>query len=308
MKRLDEKCSTSMTEVADDTVPLLIIADKSSEGFLDMLTFNGNVRWDKYVVRKGIDSLRAMILEDEHRKRFYKYVKVVLLIGLGDILAGGDGFRVASMLNTVLPKIKELEVEIAICQIPPATGTKATDVRMFNRKIGAIKDIQIIDLGKDFDKMTDDQIFQIDGNYRPEVNKIIISALVDQISVSKLMKPKKPFVPLTIKEEINEDMKGQQNSSDESDIIEKLYPIDGSLSGLIIGFRGQTIRNMEKESGARLSVIDWKDDKAILVRGSDSETIDKAIQSIESVIKGAKDRKKRTKEAEQSTILIKKRK
>jgi polyribonucleotide nucleotidyltransferase len=114
-------------------------------------------------------------------------------------------------------------------------------------------------------------------------------------------KPKDLYTPLETESD-KDSSKSLQSSSDEAEEIKDIYPIDGKLSGIIIGYQGSTIRKMEQDTGARITLIDWEEDKALLIRGPDKATINRAKKRIEIVIKGANDRKKRSKETDKPAV------
>ena len=78
-----------------------MITDRDAKGFLTQSDIE-NVQWDKFIVKKGVDNLREMLGDEQHRRKIYKHSQVLLLLGLSDILADKDGFSVGNNICALL--------------------------------------------------------------------------------------------------------------------------------------------------------------------------------------------------------------
>jgi polyribonucleotide nucleotidyltransferase len=181
-------------------------------------------------------------------------------------------------------------VKVIICELPPAPGELAVDIKCFNMKINSTSvDIEVIKTDKEFDKLACDQILQ--GNtYLPIVKDIMVAELTKQLKMAAA-KTKVPYLPLDNnkpKENAQSAMKVETEDSSEDEGITYMYKIDSSLTGFIIGYYGKTIKRMQKETGTRMRVTDWEDGKAVQIQGPDSESINKAKRKLDTIIRSNK--------------------
>ena len=162
-------------------------------GVIDALFQDDSVSWDKLVVKKGINDLRSITEEEEYRKMIHKYMKVVLVLGWSDIQNGTDGIVVANKLCSYIPKFKELDVEVNICQLPPTPAEKSTDIECFNMKLEGLDGIKIITT-EEFDKVPADDMIDQKGCLKPCVFTITAASLVSQVAVPE-MRVKEKYTP-----------------------------------------------------------------------------------------------------------------
>ncbi len=156
MHRLDHR-SNSIGDCEDDNfAKLVIFVEKGMETILECITIKRY--WDKYTGISGINDLRSMMDDESHIKRIHNYNMAVLVIGFNDIKKGGIGISVGRKLISLVIKIKDHELDVAILELPPA-GRSSTDSNLFNMKIEGMEGVQILKISQDFEIMTQDQIF-----------------------------------------------------------------------------------------------------------------------------------------------------
>jgi hypothetical protein len=296
MQRLDDKTVSASEKAEDEEPSLLIFVDKCTENLLKELTFSGNVGFDIFVLAKGIENLKSLVGRDAHRRNMYKYTTIVIVAGICDILAGGNGFTIGSMLGSIIPKLKELEIEVVLCELPPLPSDHDVDVKCFNAKINDLN-IPVIKTDSLFDKLSTDHILHQDGSYQDVVSEILGSELVIQLKVAKkaIKAPYTPIVP-KIQNQKGKSKKSSSESSSEEEgerEVREVCPIDAKFSGFIIGYQGKTISKLQTETRTRMSVIDWGEEgKAVLIMGPDIDTVNEAKISLERLIKSSEKKRK----------------
>jgi len=145
--------------------------------------------------------------------------------------------------------------------------------------------------------LRDEEILNDDGTYQPAVHDTIVTAIVKQVK-APTRKSKKPYLPLKPEADAgksNKESEKESTSSSEEESVnlkEEIYPIDEAMPGVLIGYAGRTIRKLEQETGARITIIDDNNGKACLIRAENDASIQLAKTKIEATLKSAKKRPK----------------
>ncbi len=82
------------------------------------------------------------------------------------------------------------------------------------------------------------------------------------------MKSMDPFKPSIIP--------GRQNNETKTktaDTIKEIFPFSKTSTGLVIRSGGNTIQNLEEDSGTKLHVMEWKGEKAVLIQNYDQNSV-----------------------------------
>lgn len=312
MRRLDLMSQDDSWPNQDDP-KLLIITDNYLENMLHELTFNGKISWDKLVLKNGVDNLSTILQDDDERKTVYRYEKVLLIVGFSDIMTGGDGFTTANKVSQAVPRLAELQVQISIVQLPPVTGNKSVDIDVFNMKIDSVsKEAQIIKTEHAFETIDMDEIVNIDGELKPAAFSLMAKAIAKQLKMPPKWEKEpykfldKPFMKRKLKtqKKLSEEPRHKpfekssmhsksENSEDDEESIREILPILKKYTGLVIGNKGTNIRKIQEETDTKMQVIDWDEEKAVLIKGSDSAQIQCAKRKIEDLIMGSSEKKAR---------------
>ncbi len=172
--RLDHR-SNSISDCEDDTfAKLVIFAEKGMEKILEYITIKGY--WDKYTGISGINELQSMMDDESHIKRIHNYD-----IRFNDIKKGGNGITVGKKLISCVTKIKDLELNVAILELPPA-GSSSTDSDLFNMKIEGMEGVEILKISQEVHIMTQDQIFDKEGTLNCDTLTIMAKAINEQVN------------------------------------------------------------------------------------------------------------------------------
>ncbi len=292
MNVLDEKSGSA--NWGDDVQKLLIIVDERLEAVLDQIKLD-STSWDKFVLTKGIDGLKTMLESEDHRMKIYGYEKVLMLVGLTDILAGREGFTVGNTACVAATKIRDLQVDVGIVELPPvAKGKPSTMLSCFNNKVKNASNInQVILIDSAFDMIMTDDLINDDGTFIPVVFDIIASAISKQI----IMPGKRSKDPFKTSTKPIKQMKTETKPAVAiKDYIREIFPFNKSITGLVIGSGGNTIRSLEDESGAKLHVMDWEGEKAVLIQSTNQNSILAAKAKLEELIAGAKETRSKRKQ------------
>ncbi len=111
--------------------------------------------WDKYIGISGINDSQSMMDGESHIKRIHSYDIAVLVIGFNDIKKGGNGITVGKKLISCVTKIKDLELDEAILELPPARSS-STNSDLFNMMIEGMEGVKVLKISQDVDIMTQD--------------------------------------------------------------------------------------------------------------------------------------------------------
>ncbi len=193
-----------------------------------------------------------MMDDESHIKRIHNYDMAVLVIGFNDIKKGGNGISVGKKLINCVTKIKDLELDVAILELPPA-GISSTDSDLFNMKIEGMEGVEILKISQDVDIMTQDQIFDKERTLKCDILAIMTKAINEQVSFpeKKMKTTLKALEPTEISET------NRQNDKEEDDLMMKeTFTIDKHYTGLIIGKSGTMIKTMTGESGIEVRITD----------------------------------------------------
>ncbi len=191
------KSQTGMLTNSVDSKPsLLVIVDRYTVGLISQLSLSDR-KWEKFVVRKGVNNLQIMLKDDEHRKRTYEHDQVLTLLGPNDIRAGNDGLSVSMQLCSLAPSLQEeLLMDVLVCQLPLA-GDYTFEIKCFNRQLDQIgKSVVMIDTEKDFDMLSDNQLIKTDGSFYDITGDILSTTIIHHVSELGTYKPKPNYTSL----------------------------------------------------------------------------------------------------------------
>jgi hypothetical protein len=293
MNRLDKKMSgDSDSGEEDDFAKMVLFIEKDMEGILDDINIKGY--WDKYTGLSGVDDLRGMIEDDNHRNKIHNYDKAVLVVGLNDIKKGADGFTIGKKLAKCVTKIKALELDVAIVQLPPADN-HSMPYDMFNCKIESIEGVEIINISQQTDMMTLDQIIK-DGKPTSSILTIMAKAINEQVKFpDKKSKSKITLKPEQSLPETSKPLRHQNIQSETDLMIKEIFPIEKAYTGLVIGKVGKTIQKITEDTDTDIRIVDEEafgdGTKMVHIKGLESCVL-LAKKKIDDLIKGAKEKEK----------------
>lgn len=294
-------CDSAATGTNND---ILIIVDPKMLGLIDdLINKDTKLNWDKMIVKSGVKGLLKMLSDEEIRQKVYTYTKVILVLGSLEILAGGDGFKIANELKPICSKLRELEVFIDIMQIPPAPEDRAVELECFNMRIQtyASPEIKIIETENLFQKCSYTEMYQ-DDKFTAGVLSILAGTFDTVVVPSKI--DKKPYQPCT--KALSD---GDSDSADDDYPFNEEIFIDPAFAGLIIGRSGANIRRLQDETGTKVQL--YEDDeagtKSLLIKAKTDSDLQLVKRKINRQIKNAsKTATKRTHDDKKLNVVKKK--
>lgn len=261
--------------VTNSSKQILIVVDTVMMSIIEVLGKRDKIQWDKMIIKNGVKGLKSMLSDDESRKDIYKYAKVIILLGMKEILDGEDGFQLAENYRQICPLLRDLECEIDIVELPAAPESKATNVECYNMKIRSLTSdsgISIIETEKLLQKMTFLEMCSTDNQIQPGVFSKVADA-IESTSVPTAMN-KKPYMPYT-----QPDAEHDSESSDDEFLFKEEMILDPNYTGLIIGTKGKNIRKLQEDTGSKLHVKENHSTgaKSIIIRAN-SEAVVQAVK------------------------------
>jgi hypothetical protein len=274
MGRLETKGAGNDTNCGETgTKPrVLYICEKTMTGIANQVDNKGAV-CDRFT---GVDSLTGLLStmdREEHRQKIFSYDRVVMLLGTNDIKEGTNGYSLFTTLTMVVKQLRELDVEIAIIQLPPPLDAKyITDVAIYNMKLQDLSETSlIVDIEECFNMILTSKVYRKDGKtLEPESITLIVKEINKQLPAPT----KRNKEPLKVEADRKplKDVSNFQNSQQKDETNKEVMPIDPLKSGLIIGTGGCNIRAMQAKSGTHIKIIDYekngKPTKGALITGS----------------------------------------
>ena len=236
--------------VLDDKTALLI-TDRNDDGLFTMLRNRlGECKLETRVV-DSISDLANMLTNSTPGIDLKNYVcdKIMLLMGTNEILADEDGQMVASKLfRTAKLILDKLDVPVCLFQLPPMTDTKRlTSIALFNSRLQRLgldvdQPVEVVTTKDRFSSHLKSQLLTGDGlTMSPLAHKVFCDAVIEQVKIEKL--ERKP--PMS-------------TSGLPDEEIQEALMIPEDCVGSIIGNKGATVRSIQNNSGAQISVINFK--------------------------------------------------
>ena len=236
--------------VLDDKTALLI-TDRNDDGLFTMLRNRlGECKLETRVV-DSISDFANMLTNSTPGIDLKNYVcdKIMLLMGTNEILADEDGQMVASKLfRTAKLILDKLDVPVCLFQLPPMTDTKRlTSIALFNSRLQRLgldvdQPVEVVTTKDRFSSHLKSQLLTGDGlTMSPLAHKVLCDAVIEQVKIEKL--ERKP--PMS-------------TSGLPDEEIQEALMIPEDCVGSIIGNKGATVRSIQNNSGAQISVINFK--------------------------------------------------
>ncbi len=256
MARLANKKSSM--GVSAESTKILIIVDTVLAPLLTRVKIKGFT--DTYKEANGFDALLHMTKDEEHLDKLHAYDKVLILLGPKDIQDSQDGYDMSNKLSQAVEILKELQVQVALIELPPALGNPFTYVSMFNNQIEdlADKDVQIITYYNKIKPGCHPKILESDG-HTPKLDLLTImaDAINDQFTIPEKIakRPRKS----TDKSEPPAQSTSSNKPISSSGSSQDFYAIDPVFMGRIIGQGGEKIKELQRETYTKLKVVDYND-------------------------------------------------
>lgn len=307
MEKLQSKTDAdSWAEQCEDKIKILVIVEKKLEGALSHVVFPVGVMWNKFTLEGGVDSLRGMVNSEEHRKIMYTHDKVILLVGLYDIEQGREVIGLANALSNIVPKFKELKLEVALCQIIPSLN-QDLNVDCFNMRLSHETQCQVINIENEIIGLSSKTFCNADNTFD---NKILVT-VGTTISNKTVIPPKvvkEPYVPQPTQAAqqlsqpnlptpaLQHSNVNNQNINPKPEPVDNLVPkkpgdmislvpVDSSKTGRIIGKGGVLVKALQTQTGCSIRVVLRDNGKVVRIEGAPSK-VPGAIAEIEKLISG----------------------
>lgn len=297
-KRVVDHDDASDKDILDPNAPkTLLIVDQLRQGIVGKLLINS---MDKYTDAQDFDDMMKMLSDEEHREKLYIYDKVIISLGMKDIIDGNKSITVFKKAKHCISKLHELECDVAILELTRLPGSKGSEASMFNRRLPDIRNIQIIKISDKFADLTIDEVLQDDGVTPLQETVDQISKAVNDQYNSPVKKDKTGRKPLSEKQVTSNVNPGTRKArSGGKDLFpdhkySKFIPFDPEISGLIIGTKGSIINDMQQRSNTKMKVIEITDQgplvKGVVIRGRTQSDVDKGKSEVLDKIEEAKRR------------------
>ena len=254
MGRLDRLGDTSESSFSEDEINILLLVDSQRKGPINKINIPGKKHSLEVQEADSFEILLNMTKETDFRKKLYSYDMILVASGMRDLVQGDDGFKAYNKVCKIIKSVDELQVDIALLQIPPITGRPATDSRIFNMKIESLPEkhdnVQIIKVKDLYNKATD-VIYTKDGELTQDTLETLSSA-VNSITIpdKKVKKDIKPETKTPVAAVAAAD------SLDLASLQIEVLPVPDELLGLVIGRNGSNIRKIEQETQTRLKITE----------------------------------------------------
>ncbi len=317
MKRLRNKPATTNDDTEDSAEALFIVDAEWDHDKLSIM--KKGAKWD-WISIKSVRVLRDRIEDLIETQKLYKYDKVVILLGHGDIREGVEGFDLFNLMKKIVKVLDEMELQVTICQLPPLMGTLGTDVQIFNSCLDNLENIEIISLEKATERVAYSKIVSDEGVVSEWGLNMIKDCINEQLTKPIIRKNKENRKPPThpapkvitekdknkksYKDALEENIAESDSPASEQELEEdsesdlerdgKGYmKINPDHAGLIIGQMGSTIRAIQAKSRTKISLdyktVDGELTKVAIIYGTE-EGIENAKKRIRQLV--AKEEKK----------------
>lgn len=240
---------------------VLAILDKNR----DVMVNNIDQADQEWTVGRNINSVRDLqnaLENDVFKKQLKKFHAILILLGGEDIVSGENGLEVGLKLTDIVNQLLRItKSKLFICLSPPVR-TKLSVFAVFNSKIQEMAGrnrVCIIDTKKCYGNTPSSRLVEPDSYLLTEEGgKTLGKSLRKEILLPG------EVIPLSDNEEDTKEP--IQRSSTKENISTKrsepaargiMVEVPANMMGLILGSGGNTIRRLQRESGARIEKKTW---------------------------------------------------
>ncbi len=240
MTKLDEasqSCSSS------DPKPTVLFITEEDHVFKHL--DGQKVNWVYYNIN-GLADLETK-LDDKNLVREIKQSDLVLImLGKCDLIASNDGVALVFTVNRIINKLSENGVPFRMVQMLPVKGAKyRPDYTLYNRRLEAKSEGNTIVIMKLFDNLSENDIF-VRGKIT--IQEVLLKRVAEEIQA-------KVGIP-EISEKTNDD--SIDTDGDDDDELTEFVEVMRKHSGAIIGKDGETVQELQKKTGAKITVIRYR--------------------------------------------------
>jgi hypothetical protein len=279
--RLDDQCKITAdlldqleadTNTHNQVKSVMLLWDKASIAAKPFLCDDKY----KYTLCKTINMIEdiTLLIENKvHLQNIMSHDKVVILAGIGNIVAGENGREVAAKMLAAAEKVyNKSGTPVAIIAIPP-TKSKQGHALLFNSRlekanVGGIEFIKLEELARQ-EKI---KILLDDYNLNPYGAQMLVKTVEDMITLTDGEKMTVLPTKTSMKCKEKEPPADSESESDE-ELLEEIISIRNEDVGKIIGSHGARVRAIMAKTGANvfLDKIEVNGEKkwAAFIKGSD---------------------------------------
>ncbi len=271
---------------------VIVITDRNSGDIFESLD-SDNIKWELKLI-ETLNKLKGG-MDEKMITYLIKFDLVLIMLARNDIQSGKDFIKLSEDLEEVITLISDLGVEVRPIQILPRKGVKyRTDIRFFNEGIIDNYSGKSIRLDNIFRKMNDQEIFiRTKTTVKVELLQKVKDEIVAQTGTPDIPYKTQPPVPApgAISQKSHVELSENTDVTNDDEIITEFLPVSGKHTGFIIGKQGESDRNLQALSGAKIQIIEYidKDEpgkRAALIMGNIKERLDAKINTAKSILNG----------------------